>query len=211
MICVSISEPGQIRPLVKAGAELIELRLDLLRISPAVIFDQLPWDIKTVVTCRPGEYTDKERIRLIRESVELGASYVDLELESSGTFADRVISSTTGHACDVIFSYHNFEITPGKDELKHFLERCFQRGGNVAKIATRVNNRTDIFNLLSLYELPGRKVVLGMGDAGRITRVIGPYLGAEFTFASPGSGYETAPGQINAAQLQAIYKVIDQS
>ncbi|MFH0755838.1 MAG: type I 3-dehydroquinate dehydratase [Bacteroidota bacterium] len=211
MICVSISEPGQIRPLVQAGAELIELRLDLLRISPAVIYDQLPGDIKTVVTCRPGGYTEKERIRLIRESVELGASYVDLELESSGDFADQVISLTADHGCEVIFSYHNFEVTPGKDELKQLLERCFLRGGDVAKIATTVNKRTDIFNLVSLYELPGRKVVLGMGDAGRITRVVGPYLGAEFTFASPGSGYETAPGQLNAAQLQAIFKVLDQS
>jgi len=81
----------------------------------------------------------------------------------------------------------------------------------VAKIATQVGNRQDLLNLLSLYGLPGRKVVLGMGARGRIARVMGPYLGAEFTFASPGSGNETAPGQLSAAQLNAIYKVINAS
>ena len=117
--------------------------------------------------------------------MELGASYVDIELESSDGFADRVKRITADHACDVIFSYHNFDNTPGGTELKGILEHCFDRGGDVAKIATSVNSQSDIRNLISLYGLPGRKIVLGMGEAGRITRVVGPYLGGEFTFASP--------------------------
>jgi 3-dehydroquinate dehydratase type I len=81
----------------------------------------------------------------------------------------------------------------------------------VAKIATQVNNMQEIMDLLSLYELPGRKVVLGMGSQGRITRVIGPYLGGEFTFASPEPGNETAPGQLCMAELKAIFKAINAS
>jgi 3-dehydroquinate dehydratase len=38
-----------------------------------------------------------------------------------------------------------------------------------------------------------------------------PYLGAEFTFASPGGGSETAPGQLDMKQLIELYKVIDKS
>jgi 3-dehydroquinate dehydratase-1 len=91
------------------------------------------------------------------------------------------------------------------------MDQCYERGGAVAKIATRVQGRQDLLNLLSLYEMPGRKVVLGMGTLGRITRVVGPYLGAEFTFASPGTSDETAPGQLSAEQLIAIYKVINAS
>ncbi len=50
-----------------------------------------------------------------------------------------------------------------------------------------------------------------MGDAGRITRVAAPLLGSEFTFASPGEGRETAPGQMSASQLNAIYKILNGS
>ena len=50
-----------------------------------------------------------------------------------------------------------------------------------------------------------------MGKLGRISRVMGPYLGAEFTFAAPGEGEETAPGQLSYDQLEAIYKVINKS
>ena len=44
-------------------------------------------------------------------------------------------------------------------------------------------------------------VVIGMGREGLITRVAAPFLGAEFTFASPGKGKETAPGQLSRAEL----------
>ena len=211
MICVSISEPAQIAPAIQSGAELIELRLDLLGSEPATLYSQLPPGFKTVATCRPGNQGEDERIRMLNEAVKLGASYVDLELETSDSFATPVMDAAAKQPCDVIFSHHDFEATPGPEQLRHKLAQCYERGGVVAKIATQVGNRQDLLNLISLYGLPGRKVVLGMGARGRITRVMGPYLGAEFTFASPGSGNETAPGQLSTAQLNAIYKVINAS
>jgi len=54
-------------------------------------------------------------------------------------------------------------------------------------------------------------VVIGMGEKGRITRVMAPFLGAEFTFASPESGGETAPGQLSVNQLNELFNVINQS
>ena len=209
MICVSISDPAQLAPVIKLGAELIELRLDLLRILPEDLFPGIPKEVKTVVTCRPGEYNEEERIRLLISSMELGAEYVDLELESSVSFSEPIMLVAKALGCDVIFSYHDFNSTPGRDGLKRILEQCFERGGAMGKIATKVHNQQDIMNLLSLYNLPGRKVVLGMGAAGRVTRVMGPYLGGEFTFASPGDGEETAPGQLSMEQLHVIYKMID--
>jgi 3-dehydroquinate dehydratase-1 len=211
MICISISKASQIGTAIGSGAELIELRLDLLGAEPEELYSMVPAGIKTVATCRPGEYDEKERISYLTGAIGLGASYVDVELESSGSYAEVIMKSASIHGCEVIFSHHDFSGTPGRKELKDKLEHCYRRGGAVAKIATRVHNREDLQNLVSLYELPGRKVVLGMGTLGRITRVIGPYLGAEFTFASPGDGQETASGQLSAAQLNDIYKMIDGS
>ena len=111
----------------------------------------------------------------------------------------------------LIISYHNFEQAPGRNQLEAMLLRCYERGGAIAKIAVQVNHIQDVRNLLSLYDRPGKKVVIGMGDIGRITRVMGSYLGAEFTFASLDKKDETAPGQLSIKQLIDIYKVIGES
>jgi 3-dehydroquinate dehydratase type I len=210
MICVSISDPRQILPVVKAGAELLEFRLDLMDSSPEALFSLIPEGVKIVATCRPGRMGEKERALLLKDAVKLGAAYVDLEIESTPRFSDALVERATAYRSEVIFSYHDFEATPGREALQSILEQCFERGAAVAKVATQVNSASDVTHLMSLYELPGRKVVLGMGPKGRITRIAAPYLGAEFTFVSPGTGDETAPGQLTLDQIRTIYKLIGQ-
>ena len=209
MICVSISCLDQLQPALDAGAEMLEFRLDMLGTKPEVLFDRLPAGIRTVATYRPGSVSEEERGRELLSAIRLGASLVDLELESSSSLVNLVMEEAAGKGCEVIISHHDFTGTPDHRSLGDILDQCYRRGGVIAKIATMVMGRQDLMNLLSLYGLPGRKVVLGMGELGRITRVIGPYLGAEFTFASAGEGRETAPGQLSFEQLKEIYQVIN--
>lgn len=211
MICVSISHISQIHQAVSSGAALLEFRLDLIREDPGRIYAPLQGDVKSIATCRPEGNNDSERIELLKSCMDLGASYVDIELDSSDSFRNVLMEHAGHRGTDVILSYHNFEVTPGRRELAEWVESAFTLGGHVAKIATMARSAEDLRTLLSLYELPGRKVVIGMGEKGRILRVMAPYLGAEFTFASLDQSGETAPGQLNVNQLLEIYKVIDQS
>jgi len=211
MICISISKSSQLIPCVKEGAQLVELRLDLIGLHPSELYTKIPDGIKTVVTCREGQYNDQERMNLLNAAIELGADYVDLELESSDAFVAAIIPVAEKYGCEVIFSHHDFQGTPGIKELRNKMDECFTRGGVIAKIATQIHSQDDVINLLFLYSQPGRKIILGMGDSGRITRVAAPLLGSEFTFASPGEGNETAPGQMSASQLNAIYNLLNGS
>lgn len=192
-------------------AGFLELRLDLIRKDPESIFSQLSRHVDTLVTCRPGVYSEQERIQLLKTSMDLGATYVDVELESTDSYLNSLSAHASLCATKLIVSYHNFELTPEADELESILERCYVRGGECAKIAVQTDSLQDVYRLLNLYALPGKKVILGMGKQGRITRLMGPYLGAEFTFASPDAGEETAAGQLSYRQLKEIYKVIDES
>ncbi len=210
MICVSIAHISQINRVLQSDVALVELRLDLIKEDPQKIYSLLSAEVKSVATCRPDGYHEAERIELIKECIDLGASYVDIEVESSPSFVKEITNHAKRSETEVIVSYHNFKLTPVRPDLIQMVTRCYDRGGNIAKIATRVNSMEDTRNLFSLYDLPGRKVVIGMGREGRISRIMAPYLGAEFTFASLEPGGETAPGQLSVKQLNEIYKVINQ-
>lgn len=211
MICVSVAHISGLDQAIKSGAGLIELRLDLIREPPSKLFPLLPKAVETIVTCRSGVYRDSERVELLKAGMKLGATYVDIEIETSAEDMELLNSAAEQAGTSVIISYHNFKRTVDREDLESVMIACYEKGGEIAKIATRVNAPEDIRNLLSLYYLPGKKVILGMGPKGRITRVMGPYLGAEFTFASTGAGGETAPGQLTVKQLNELYKVIDES
>ncbi len=53
-------------------------------------------------------------------------------------------------------------------------------------------------------------VIIGMGEKGVISRIAAPMLGAEFTFAAPEAGKETAPGQISKDKLLSIIRQIQE-
>ena len=211
MICVSDAKFSGLNEAIQSGAGMLELRLDLIGEHPSKLFPLIPRDIKSIVTCRPGVYSDKERLRLLLEAMKLGADYVDIEIETAVADLELLLEAAKDLGTRVVISYHNFERTADREDLESVMIACYEKGGEIAKIATRVNASEDIRNLLSLYDLPGKKVILGMGSQGRITRVLGPYLGAEFTFASLGGSEKTAPGQLSVKQLTELYKVIDES
>ena len=209
MICVSIAQKPQIVEVLQSDVGLIELRLDLIRKDPQELYAQIPRDVTTIATCRPGVVGEEERVVLLKTCMDLGASFVDIEIDSSEETLAEVLDYAQKCATSVIVSYHNFDLTPTRIELEKIISSCYALGGSIAKIATRVNSMDEVRNLLSLYDLPGKKVVIGMGNMGRIIRIMAPYMGAEFTFAAPDLGGGTAPGQLSVSQLNELYKVID--
>ena len=210
MICVSVANMSGLSEALDSGAGLLELRLDLIGESPSELFSLIPGTIQTIVTCRPGVISEGKRVELLQAGMKLGADYVDIEIETAAGDMELLLSTARQAGCRVIISYHDFKRTAEREDLESLMIACYEKGGEIAKIATQVNASGDIRNLLSLYDFPGKKVILGMGPMGRITRVIGPYLGAEFTFASTAEGGETAPGQLSVKQLNELYKVIDE-
>ena len=211
MICVSVSHKDQLEKAIASGAAMLELRLDLIGETPDRLIPAIPKSIQTVVTCRPGIHKEEERAALLKHGLELGAAFVDVETESSDVFLNNIQKCAVLNNAKLILSYHNFERTPGLEDLESVMIGCFERGGDIAKIATRVHGADDVLNLIALYNLPGQKVILGMGALGRILRIVGPYLGGVFTFASLEEGKETAPGQLSIKEMNDIYKVIDKS
>ncbi len=209
MICVSIGNgnPAEAKGILKKTG-FIELRADLLDWNTQELKDVIMSGAKTVFTCRPGKFNDDERLELFEMAAKAGAKYLDVELDSEENFLASIRNIRDTSAAELIVSFHNFELTPAMEVLESLLNDCFVAGADVAKIACRVYSPADSARLLSLYRITGRKIVIGMGKTGKITRIAASLLGAEFTFASPGEGDATAEGQFSYDEMKEIIKKI---
>ena len=205
MICVSLANMDFEECLQATVREpLVEFRFDLLDIGPSRVISLVSKAKHCISTCRQGTMSEDNRFLILQTALEAGTEYVDFDLESDMDFMKELIPTARSKGCDVILSYHDYQKTPQADELDQIVNNAVEAGADVVKVACQVNKSDDLVNLFQLYRHKFRKVVLGMGEKGLITRVAATLLGAEFTFASPGEGQETAPGQISKERLESI-------
>lgn len=182
----------------------VEFRFDLLELKSEEVVQLLKASRRSIATFRPGNHKNEFRLQTMISAIKDGATYADIELDADTYYAKEIIKTARQYRREIIFSYHNFDMTPELQELKAQVDFARRAGADVIKIACQVNYTKDIQTLMSLYLEGERMVVIGMGEKGFVTRVAAPFMGAEFTFASPGRGLETAPGQIDWHKLSSI-------
>jgi 3-dehydroquinate dehydratase type I len=209
MICVAISDNSIEKCLSTLNScELAEIRLDLTGFQAGEIKRIFSHPTPTIATCRTEKSGITDQLNRLTLSIESGASYVDIEIEASQELREAIIAVARKHNCKVIISYHNFKETPAIEELFTIVQQCYTLGADIAKVATQVNRIADNARLLSLYSMEKPLVVLGMGDKGKISRIMAPFLGAEFTFASMDDGEATAPGQIKYGKMKELIQYL---
>ena len=212
MICVAIIESSLNVLLAElAGVAFAEVRMEQLKPSLDEVGQIFSLPGRFIATMRPGTVSDEERARVLVAAVEAGAAYVDVEIESPKWFKDQVIQATRGTACEAIVSFHDFDGTPDKARLDEIVAACFEDGADVAKVACLARTVQDSARILSLLDADRPVIALGMGAAGKITRIAAPLLGAPFTFASRSEGQETAEGQLDVATLSTLLETIQSS
>jgi 3-dehydroquinate dehydratase type I len=205
MICVSLAEKTPAACLAALEhLAFAEIRLDRMIVDAPGARDLFSRHRNLIATCAPGAFPDGRRKALLLAAIEGGAAYVDVELGAACDFRDDVIARAREAGCAVIISFHDYEATPSRSDLERTVRACFDRGADIAKIACAVRTKAESARLLGLLDDTRRIVVIGMGPAGRITRVVAPLLGSPFTFASLAEGKETADGQIDHITLAGL-------
>lgn len=209
MICISYGNIALNELLEKLKAtRMAEIRIDLLGLTKdevAAVFRSHP---NLIATCRPDTMGIEAQRELLLTAIESGAAYVDVEVEAPSSFKKEMVKAAHAKNCKVIVSYHNYTNTPNKETLQAIMVKMLDDGADILKLATMANNAADAARILSLYENPIKPMVaLAMGEAGKVTRVAIPLLGAPFTFAAP-EGAATAPGQLTDSEMNTIYKAI---
>ena len=171
--------------------DIIEFRLDYFKhLIINDVIELCRCEFPSIITIRHKNeggkyyYPDKYRLELFKTALEENANYVDVELNS--TICKGVVNykNQLGNNTKLIISYHNFEKTPNYKDLKILVNKGLQLG-DISKIATTVNTSDDILKILRLISRYRSKIVgIGMGDIGRLTRILGHKLGNYLTFIS---------------------------
>jgi len=220
-ICVSLSSEnphelyGKARRAEALSADLVEVRLDRLSNYQGISKVAGAVEIPVVATNRPvsqkGSFarSESERLSLLMDAVEGGAEYVDIE--SSTSHLDQVIDTFRKTSAKIILSHHDHSRTPKLSELKLTLAKLQKRKSDLYKIVTTARSLEDSLTILSLLKTNHRTsplVSFAMGKPGVWSRLLAPFYGAHFTYASLERRLETAPGQPSISELRRIYEII---
>ncbi|CAF2374058.1 bifunctional 3-dehydroquinate dehydratase/shikimate dehydrogenase, chloroplastic [Brassica napus] len=196
------------------GADLVEIRLDSLKdFNPLedlkTIINKSP--LPTLFTYRPkwegGQYEgdENERLDVLRLAMELGADYIDVELQVASEFI-KSIKGKKPENFRVIVSSHNYQNTPSVEDLSDLALRIQQAGADIVKIATTAVDITDVsrmFHITSNAQVP--TIGLVMGERGLMSRILCSKFGGYLTFGTLESGKVSAPGQPTIKDLLDLY------
>lgn len=181
-----------------------EIRLDLLELTHEQVAAVFSANANLIATCRPGKYDDDERQRLLLKAIAFGAAYVDIEMDAADSFKQAVIQAARARGTKIIISYHDFEKTPLREELEYVVHWCSEFNPDIIKISCMVRSPRDNARLLGLLDTDKRMLVVGMGEQGKISRVVSPLLGSFCTFASYAADKSTAPGQLFKDDIEEL-------
>lgn len=183
------------------GADLVELRLDGVAdvdVAGALADRRLP----VVVTCRPARQggrfdgAEETRLRLLEQAWDLGAEWVDVELDA----AEALVARSGG--ARLLRSFHDFDGMPA--DLPALLARLLGSGTALVKLAVTARRLGDVVALDHAGRLAGgRAVLIAMGEAGVTSRILAARLGSPWTYA----GDSVAPGQLPLARMRDELRV----
>jgi len=133
------------------------------------------------------------------------ADLIDVETFTSDDVADH-IAQLHKYGVKVIGSKHDFGKTPTDEEMTYFLERAWEIGADIPKLAVMPQSHEDVLRLLGvtmdLHDKHDGKptITMSMSNQGVASRIYGEVFGSAMTFGALGQA--SAPGQVPAQALR---------
>lgn len=157
---------------------------------------------------KPRVYAMLNQMMIANGNIDL----VDIEVFAEEKEVLSLVETAHKYGVKVVGSNHDFEKTPGKDEIIRRL--CYMQsiGVDIPKIAVMPQNKKDVLTLLSateemVSEYADRPIVtVSMSKIGVISRMSGEIFGSAITFGALEK--ISAPGQISAPELKNILEIM---
>lgn len=208
-LCVTVAVPDledlrRRRDQASRLADVVELRLDALgRPDVAGALDGRTGPV--LVTCRPVweggwfQGSEEARLAILREAVERGAEYVDVEWKAAH---GPLVAARGGRG--IVLSSHDFERVPA--DLAERYKAMHATGAEVVKLAAHAGSLAECLALRAIgaeARKDGRlAAVVGMGPAAVATRILPGRFGSCWSYSGPA----VAPGQLEPDVMLRDYR-----
>ncbi len=206
-IVAALTDPGLADSAQRQGADMIELRLDLIeKVTPGMIERcrkecRLPIIGTLRSAAEGGHYfgnTD-EWIRFVRPFVPF-VDYVDVEQRYSAHAAELKAAGKT-----IIASFH----TPEMPDLPTLfaIERELRAYGDIVKIIVTPKTDEDVIELISFTHSIKQPICTGvMGAEYRYARAVLALFGSELVYCHVGT--TTATGQYSVEEFTGLMRLL---
>jgi 3-dehydroquinate dehydratase/shikimate dehydrogenase len=195
----------------------VEFRLDYLKQPLAALskirsFLETHHYVTAIGTCRRAENGGKfkgslaKQLEVLTKANAAGCQIVDLEMQSALKSKPEALARLRSRG-RLLISFHDFRATRNLDGT---LEKMLKLPADFYKIVTTATTLSDNVAMMKFLQAHSDKhalVGLCMGEQGIISRVLGVRSGSVFTFGAVSADLQTAPGQVSARDLRAIYRI----
>lgn len=155
-------------------------------------------------------------INLNKEIVKSGnIDLIDVELFMGDEVVTDIVESAHSNDVKVIISNHDFDKTPGKEEIINRLCKMQNLKADLPKIAVMPKTTSDVLTLLYATDKMINKyantpiITISMSRLGVVSRIAGEIFGSAITFGA--SKVASAPGQIEVNELYKVLNIIHES
>lgn len=138
-------------------------------------------------------------------------NYLDLDFLTQHEELEYFRESSTN--LKLILSYHNYKETPKFDYFISLIAKMKRYNPDIYKYATFCQTENNVLILLELIlklkEQKLKYIILGMGEIGKITRIIGGIWGNEINFSPQNLEEKSAKGQLTKKSLELIFEEVN--
>ncbi|MGN0161797.1 MAG: type I 3-dehydroquinate dehydratase [Lachnospiraceae bacterium] len=216
----------QASEIAKSPVDIVEWRADWFEnMSDIKETEALLAELRSIISDTPLLYTirtqgeggeaeisyNEYRELLLNAAANENVDAVDVEVMTSDVNnVHNLIRDIKKSAC-VIASSHDFNQTPDKNIIINRLQYMARCGADVCKMAVMPKSIYDVLHLLSATAdarncINQPIVTMSMGKDGIISRISGELFGSCMTFGCVGKS--SAPGQIDATELNTILEIL---
>jgi 3-dehydroquinate dehydratase I len=205
----SLPDFEAVRNLAAGQVDLCELRIDLLYRASADLEEsagEVP--CPKIATVRDPEeggangLSEQTRLELYQRWLPW-CDLIDVELRNLNRFSG-LIEEAESSGKGVIVSFHDFEKTPSLGEFQEILDRSRLKKTQIFKVASKVAQWSEVETLIQLLQQnpESRIAAMGMGEFGKLSRLVLARLGSHLVYGSVGEA--VVPGQWPVKELARL-------
>jgi len=222
MFCITIAE-SDLKSIEKklkdavAFTDLVEIRGDYFeKVSKKELVELLGnFNCKYIFTFRSKKEGGKKRVSAEKqlEWIEWALAQdvfylVDLEYELA--LKVKSLRKFKKFAPKLLVSYHDFKKVPSLTKLLEVINFTKKLSSSYCKLVCMVRSFSETLKLLYLIpeaKAKGIKLIsFGMGEAGKLSRVLSLLAGSPFTYVVLKEEEAVAPGQLSLKKAKELYE-----